>query len=131
MPAGQVFALSKGIGDLSPATRREIERACVDTLAVLCAGWNEPIARALRETYPHVRAPWKIGNPSDAETTALTWGTAAARASIEAYPGSPAAPITDTELKDKLSDCIAMGAPNERDLAARFRSMAKQFAGNA
>jgi len=77
MPAGQIFTLSKGIGDLSPATRREVERAYIDTLAVLCAGWNEPVTRALRQTYPHVRAPWEAVSSSDAETTALTWGTAA------------------------------------------------------
>lgn len=77
MPAGQVLTLSKGIGDLSPTTRKEIERAYLDTLAVLCAGWNEPVTRALRRTYSHVRAPWETGTPSEAETTALTWGTAA------------------------------------------------------
>lgn len=77
MPAGQILALSRSVGDLPPATRREIERAYIDTLAVLCAGWDEPVTRALRQTYPEVDAPWKAAGGFGAETMALTWGTAA------------------------------------------------------
>jgi len=77
MPAARIFALSSGAGDWPPATKREIERAYVDTLAVLCAGWDEPVTRALRQTYPDVGTPWGAGGAFDAEAAALTWGTAA------------------------------------------------------
>lgn len=77
MPAGHILALSRDLGPLSQTTTREIERAYVDTLAVLCAGWNEPVTRALRNAYPNVEAPWDSTDIADAEAAALTWGTAA------------------------------------------------------
>ena len=77
MPVGQIFDQSKCVGHLSPHTKREIERAYIDTLAVLCAGWDEPVTSALRQTYPEVDAPWEAPCDSDAESPALTWGTAA------------------------------------------------------
>lgn len=77
MPAGRIIALSSGMPALSPASRREIERAYVDTLAVLHAGWNEPVTLALRKTYGVICPPWDPGSVTDIEATALTWGTAA------------------------------------------------------
>ncbi len=77
MPAGHIFALSSRLRDLSPQTRREIERAFIDTYAVLCAGWDEPGTRALRDVYSQVASPWSSARPADPEQSALVWGTAA------------------------------------------------------
>lgn len=77
MSAAQIHALSQSAGQLSPATKREIERSYIDTLAVLCAGWNEPVAEALRRVHPGVRAPWAPSNATEPEVHALVWGTAA------------------------------------------------------
>jgi 2-methylcitrate dehydratase PrpD len=73
----QVHALSQRAGQLSPATRKEIERAYVDTFAVLCAGWDEPVTASLKRVHPNVRAPWLPSDATEPEVAALVWGTAA------------------------------------------------------
>jgi hypothetical protein len=45
------------------------------------------------------------------------------------YPGSSASPITDTELDAKLTDCVAIGAPQDVSLAGCIRSLAASFSG--
>jgi 2-methylcitrate dehydratase PrpD len=73
----QIHALSQRAGQLSPATRKEIERAYVDTFAVLCAGWDEPVTASLKRVHPNVRAPWLPSDATEPEVAALVWGTAA------------------------------------------------------
>jgi 2-methylcitrate dehydratase PrpD len=77
MSIAQIHALSQRAGQLSPATRREIEKAYVDTLAVLCAGWDEPVTTILKQVHRDVRAPWLQSNATEPEVAALVWGTAA------------------------------------------------------
>jgi 2-methylcitrate dehydratase PrpD len=73
----QILALSRATADLEPATRVEIERSYLDTLAVMCAGWNEAVSLAVRRLHGDVRAPWDEPEPYEPETLALIWGTAA------------------------------------------------------
>jgi 2-methylcitrate dehydratase PrpD len=57
---------------------REVTRAYADTFAVIQAGWNEPVTRNIRNTYPAVQSPLLSSNARiDAEHAALVWGTAA------------------------------------------------------
>lgn len=77
MMTEQILALSQNLQTLSPETKKEIERAFIDTFAVLCAGWDEPVTRALRKAHRGVCAPWDPANSVDVEVAALTWGTAA------------------------------------------------------
>ncbi len=77
MPAGRILALSAGLSPPCAAIRREIDLAYVCTMAVMVAGWNEPVARSLRITYGDVPPPWSGADVIDAEAAALTWGTAA------------------------------------------------------
>lgn len=123
MPAGSIFALSKGLRDLEPATRTEIERAYIDTLAVLCAGWEEPVSQAVRRTYPAIRPPWADPDVvADAEAAALVWGTAAhaldyddvhmtsvTHPSAVLIPAIEAAVRLAPEASDRKADAFAVG----------------------
>jgi 2-methylcitrate dehydratase PrpD len=75
--AEQIIALSCATSNLEPAICVEIERSYLDTLAVMCAGWNGAASRAVRRLYPEARAPWDDSEGQEPETLALIWGTAA------------------------------------------------------
>jgi len=77
MSMTQIYALSQRAGQLSAATRKEIERAYVDTMAVLCAGWDEPVTAAVKRVHGDVQAPWQPSTSTQPEVAALVWGTAA------------------------------------------------------
>jgi 2-methylcitrate dehydratase PrpD len=77
MGAEQIVALSRATSSVEPAICVEIERSYLDTLAVMCAGWNEAASLAVRHLYPDARAPWDDPQGQEPETLALIWGTAA------------------------------------------------------
>ncbi len=77
MQADRIYGLARSGLQLNAHLRAEIERAYIDTMGVLCAGWDEPVTRALRNTYLGISAPWEDSRAADPEATALTWGTAA------------------------------------------------------
>ncbi|WP_378941699.1 MmgE/PrpD family protein [Mesorhizobium sp. ANAO-SY3R2] len=73
----EIFALSKSAVGVSATGRTEIEHAYIDTLAVMCAGWNEPVTQAMRKAFVDVTPIWQARNAIESETAALVWGTAA------------------------------------------------------
>jgi 2-methylcitrate dehydratase PrpD len=77
MGAGQIVALSCATSNLESAICVEIKRSYLDTLAVMCAGWNEPASLAVRRLHPDARAPWDDPKDHEPEALALIWGTAA------------------------------------------------------
>ncbi len=122
MPAGRIFSLSRKLDRLAPATADEIERAYTDTLAVLCAGWDEPVTQAVRRAYPRVGAPWDEIDGAEPEATALVWGTAAhaldyddvhmtsvTHPSAVLIPAIEAAARSLPEVRDRRATAFALG----------------------
>ena len=122
MPVGRIFSLSRKLDRLAAATADEIERAYTDTLAVLCAGWDEPVTQAVRRAYPRVGAPWDEVDGAEPEATALVWGTAAhaldyddvhmtsvTHPSAVLIPAIEAAARSAPELRDRRSTAFALG----------------------
>jgi 2-methylcitrate dehydratase PrpD len=66
--------------DLQPDDQRcaGVATAFLDTVAVIYAGWNEPVTRAARHVYADILPPLAPGTGAmEPEQAALVWGTAA------------------------------------------------------
>ncbi|MGN6146151.1 MAG: MmgE/PrpD family protein [Mesorhizobium sp.] len=122
MPVERIASLSRNLVELPAATAEEIKRAYVDTLAVLCAGWEEPATQAVRRAYPRIGAPWDTAERADAEAAALVWGTAAhaldyddvhmtsvTHPSAVLIPAIEAAARSSPGLRDRRATAFALG----------------------